>query len=403
MHAENPPQILVLDGHLRHAIDIVRSLGRRGHAVDILTAKPHPPAGYSRYVRDSFLFDFCACPPDEGLRVVSALVESRGHDCVIAAGLDGTGFLAQHREDLGQLTRLVAASPGAFSAAEDKNATMMLAESVGVAVPKTLAPETPDELEQCAMWTYPLVVKARGGQGRFAYANSFEELRHVNRRIAKQSGSVGADTEPLPLVQEYIAGTGHGYFALCDHGRVLASFMHQRVREVPPSGGPSSMAQSFTDPALEDAGKRVLGALEWSGVAMVEFKRETASGRYVLIEINPKFWGSLGLAIAAGVDFPWLMVQLALNGTVEAPAGFRDTAYKWLSMDIEHSIAVNRPFLWLRDVARGVPNDFRLGDPGPNAALLAQGALDVARGRRRVNLAGPTTARPGLEGRSTTS
>jgi len=392
-----------MDGHLRHAVDIVRSLGQRGWGIDILTAKPHPPAGYSRYVRDSFLIDTGRSFSGERLRVVRGLIESRGYDVVLAAGLEGTGFLAQHSEGLRQLTRLVAASPGAFSAAEDKHATMLVAESVGVTVPKTLAPETPDELEQCALWAYPLVVKARGGQGRFAYANSFGELRHVHRRIANQSGSVGADAQPLPLVQEYIAGTGHGYFALCDHGRVLASFMHQRVREVPPSGGPSSMARSFTDPALEDAGKRVLGALEWSGVAMVEFKRETASGRYVLIEVNPKFWGSLGLAIAAGVDFPWLMVQLALTGTVEAPAGYRDTAYQWLSMDIAHSIAVHRPFLWLRDVARGVPNDFRLGDPGPNAALLAQGALDVARGRRRVNLAAPSAGRPGPEGRSATS
>jgi len=397
------PVALVLDGHLRHAVDIVRSLGQRGWSIDILTAKPRPPAGYSRYVRDSFLFDFGASLPSEGLRIVRGLVESRGYPVVLAAGLDGTGFLARHREDLRQFTRIVAASAEAFSAAEDKQATIMVAESVGVAVPKTLAPETPDELEQCALWAYPVVVKARGGQGRFAYANSFDELLHAHRRIAMQRGSVGADAEPLPLVQEYIAGTGHGYFALCDDGRVLASFMHQRVREVPPSGGPSSMARSFADRALEDAGKRVLEALEWSGVAMVEFKRETRTGRYVLIEVNPKFWGSLGLAIAAGVDFPWLMVQLALNGAVDAPAGYRDTAYQWLSMDIAHSIAVHRPLLWLGAVARGVPNDFRLGDPGPNAALLVQGALDVARGRRRMNLAGPSPAKPGLEGRSTTS
>jgi len=395
--------LLVLDGHLRHAIDIVRSVGRRGFAVDIVSAKPRPPAGYSRYVRDSFLFDFGASLPSEGLKVVRGLVESRGYDVVLAAGLDGTGCLARSRRELELLTRVVAASPEAFCTAEDKHATSILAESIGIAVPRTLAPEIVDELAECAAWVYPVVVKARGGQGRFAYANSFEELHRVYRGIAEQSGAVGAEADALPLVQEYIAGTGHGYFALCDHGRVLASFMHERVREVPPSGGPSSMARSFTDPALEDAGKRVLGALDWSGVAMVEFKRETSSGRYVLIEVNPKFWGSLGLAIAAGVDFPWLMVQLALKGTVEAPAGYRDTAYQWLSMDIAHSIAVHRPFLWLRDVVRGVPNDFRLGDPRPNLALLAQGALDVARGRRRVNLAGPSTGRPGPEGRSTTS
>jgi len=385
------PSALVLDGHLRHAVDIVRSLGRHGWAVDLLTAKARPPAGYSKCARDSYLAEASRTSGPRVLRMVRALIESRRYEVALAAGLDGTGFLARYAGDLGDQIHVVAATPEGFAIAEDKYATTMLAESVGVAVPRTLAPAAREELRHCAEWTYPLVVKARGGQGRFAYARSFGELVRAHEGIAHPRGFACADAEPLPLVQEYIVGKGHGYYALCDRGHVLASFMHERVREVPPSGGPSSMARSFADPALEDAGRRVLGALKWTGVAMVEFKRETATGRYVLIEVNPKFWGSLGLAIAAGVDFPWLLVQLAMNGTIEAPAAYRDTAYQWLSMDIAHSMAVRRPFLWVCDVARGVPNDFRLGDSGPNAALLVQGAVDVARGRRRMRLAGPSS------------
>jgi predicted ATP-grasp superfamily ATP-dependent carboligase len=36
-----------------------------------------------------------------------------------------------------------------------------------------------------------------------------------------------------------------------------------------------------------------------------------------LLEINPRFWGSLPLAIAAGVDFPVLLYRLATEGDVE--------------------------------------------------------------------------------------
>jgi predicted ATP-grasp superfamily ATP-dependent carboligase len=49
--------------------------------------------------------------------------------------------------------------------------------------------------------------------------------------------------------------------------------MHRRVREWPPTGGASAAAESVPHaPALEHAGTRLLDALEWHGVAMVEFK-----------------------------------------------------------------------------------------------------------------------------------
>jgi predicted ATP-grasp superfamily ATP-dependent carboligase len=117
---------------------------------------------------------------------------------------------------------------------------------------------------------------------------------------------------------------------------------------------------------------------------MVEFKRDVADNRFKLIEINPKFWGSLGLAIAAGVDFPYLAFRAACGLPIDPPSDYRSVKYQWLSMDIAHSVAVRKPGLWFREVVRGTPNDFRLADPIPNLALIANGALDVLRGRRRI-------------------
>ena len=61
------------------------------------------------------------------------------------------------------------------------------------------------------------------------------------------------------------------------------------------------------------SGKELLDALNWHGVAMVEFKREERTGHLYLMEINPKFWGSLDLALASGVNFPVLDVCMALG------------------------------------------------------------------------------------------
>lgn len=97
-----------------------------------------------------------------------------------------------------------------------------------------------------------------------------------------------------------------------NHGELVAYFMHERIHEVPPTGGPSAMA-TFDDPELIAVGSKVLcGELKWHGVAMVEFKKDVKDDLYKLIQMNPKFWGSLGLSIATGVDFPYLLMQMAV-------------------------------------------------------------------------------------------
>jgi len=57
--------------------------------------------------------------------------------------------------------------------------------------------------------------------------------------------------------------------------------------------------------------RRILENLAWRGVAMVEWKQDPKTGEHRLLEINPRFWGSLDLAIRAGVDFPTLYARAA--------------------------------------------------------------------------------------------
>lgn len=87
--------------------------------------------------------------------------------------------------------------------------------------------------------------------------------------------------------------------------------MHKRIRELYTMGGPSTCAISVYDPKLLDYGLKILGALNWHGIAMVEFKKDSKDGTFKLMEINPKFWGSLDLAIASGIDFPYLLYKMA--------------------------------------------------------------------------------------------
>jgi predicted ATP-grasp superfamily ATP-dependent carboligase len=130
--------------------------------------------------------------------------------------------------------------------------------------------------------------------------------------------------EPYPIIQEYIEGKGFGFFALYDRQRNLkARFCHKRLREYPARGGPSSCCEAVFDPELVRRGRRLLESLEWIGLAMVEFKFDEARKEYTVIEVNPRYWGSLPLAVQSGVNFPVLHALSALEHDYEPVLEYR--------------------------------------------------------------------------------
>jgi predicted ATP-grasp superfamily ATP-dependent carboligase len=115
------------------------------------------------------------------------------------------------------------------------------------------------------------------------------------------------------LLQEYCRGEGHGVELLLHEGRPLAVFQHRRLREMPVQGGPSALRESVpVDPMLYEYSRALLSELRWTGLAMVEFKVGT-NGAW-LMEINGRVWGSLPLAVHAGMDFPARLVEMLLLG-----------------------------------------------------------------------------------------
>ena len=119
---------------------------------------------------------------------------------------------------------------------------------------------------------------------------------------------------PFPIVQEWIPDGGgiYGFSALLDEAsKVKAAFVHKKLRMYPVQGGPSTLGEGVEHPGIMEMGLSLLKSLNWVGVGMAEFKVDPRDGIPKLMEVNPRFWGSLQLAIASGVDFPYLMLRMA--------------------------------------------------------------------------------------------
>jgi predicted ATP-grasp superfamily ATP-dependent carboligase len=327
-------RVLVNDG-VRPSMGVVRSLGRRGLEVGVLADTTLAPVLHSRYCTRRYLGP--APTSDAFMAAVMDLLRREAYDAVIPIGYEATLSFAEHREELAAVTRLETMDPDKIRLIANKRNASELARAAGVPAPVTLYPESLAEVRARSRdLQYPVVIKAiRETRGHtVCYARSAEELPDVYRIFCEEWGfSEGS----LPMLQEYIPGFGCGFFAIYQHGSCKRIFMHRRIRENPPAGGVSTCAESFYDPKLKEYGIRLLDSLQWHGVAMVEFRRDSRDKEFKLMEVNPRFWGSLDLAVAAGVDFPWYLFQMIQGRELEYSEEYnRHIRFHWPFLDLQH-------------------------------------------------------------------
>jgi predicted ATP-grasp superfamily ATP-dependent carboligase len=229
----------------------------------------------------------------------------------------------------------------------DKEQTTQLAASLGIAVAETVVIDGRTPVAALARSiSYPAVLKPRvseevspAGQihatGRPRYARNPDEFMSAYGDLRQRCSAI--------LAQEFIAGTGAGYFGLMWNGELRAEFAHRRIRDVRPTGSGSAVRVSIApEPALREAALALLRALNWHGVAMVEF-RIRPDGTPVFMEVNGRFWNSLSLAVHAGVDFPALLADLAEGRDVKPPDAYRAAVRcRWLLGDFRHLLEVWR-------------------------------------------------------------
>lgn len=370
-------RILVTDGHYKHTLGIVRALGRR-HEVLVAAPRRLAMAAVSRHATTRFV----APPSADHVRFLAWLdreIPRRRIEQVMPVSAAACELLARHT-DRWPGTQVVLPRPDQMALALDKRSTLGLAASVGIAVPRTADPGSPDALEEAGSEVgFPLVLKAPlEGSSGVAYVDRPDKLRAAVEAWMTKNGS-----GELPLLQQRITGPAFGVFATYQHGRCRRIMAHRRIREFPPTGGESTCCELADDPDAIDAGRRLLDALAWHGVAMVELKRHQADGRLYLLEVNPKFWGSLDLALAAGADFPGDLARIASGEELaDQPPPTGALRYCWpLGNDLRYLVA--RPGAWrhvLADWFGGARTNLQASDPLPHFVELAGTLGRMARG-----------------------
>jgi D-aspartate ligase len=306
------------------AVAVARSLGRRGIPVCFLS-HDHPIAGFSHYVRRTV-----AWPGPEAPDALAFLLETVRRQrmegwVLFVCGDSELRFASQNYTKLAGVLRLTCPPWDIARWAYDKHLTYQRAAEIGVGVPWSYHPRNGDDVAQLDC-RFPVILKptVREQQNAFTLAKAWrvDDRAALIARYREAAALVG---ESNIILQELIPGGGQQQFsfaAVCKSGVALASLVARRTRQYPIDFGyTSTFVESIDAPDVASTGRRLIEAMQLTGLVEVEFKRDPRDGGLKLLDVNARPWTWIGLGALAGVDFPWLAWLLACEQDVEPVSG----------------------------------------------------------------------------------
>ncbi len=310
------PKVLVLDGMWNKALAAVRSLGGRGFHVTVGEKTRFATALFSRFCSERFIYPPLSDRPGEFICELENELKRGDYDVLLPMEWNTQRLITGPavRQRLEKYSRIPFVNSDLAEFVNDKAHLMSFAKKCRIETPETILTGANGDLHRIAdSVSYPAVIKPRissGSRGMVYVKNKEDLIKHYPLVHARY---------PFPIVQEYIPGEEiYGVAMLLNfRSEVRASFVYRRIRSYPVSGGPSTLRVSARRDDLAEIAGHLLRSLDWTGIAHAEFKIDPRDGRPRLLEINPRFWGSLALAIEAGIDFPFLLYKMAMDGDLE--------------------------------------------------------------------------------------
>jgi len=316
-------RVLAIIGDSQVGLWVVRSLGRAGLAVLSVCRSDRGLAAYSRHSVGAWRIENAPTAPvfaDE----IEALAREFDVGSVLTIAESYHHALICCRDRFEPHVRVFSPPAEAFARATDKDGMHRLAERLGIPVARgatldrLLAGQVDPPLR------FPLVLRTSrqndpGGAAtapwKAAYAEDEAQLRALHERVAPFAANV--------LVQEYHPGAEDHIQVLMHRGEAVMTGEYLGEHHMPLAGGVTVQRVTCRHEEVTRDAVRLLQAIGWEGVAGVQFHYDPSTGRYIFLEINPRFIGGLPTVIRAGFDAPLLLWQSGFEPERMRPGPYR--------------------------------------------------------------------------------
>lgn len=294
--------IIITDAKYRSSLAAVQALSGNEYNLILCQTddyKKTPPSFKSKYVKRTAILS-----EKNYSEELLKLIQEYERPVVIPIGAKTTELLSRESDLFSRFCDFLVPSPEALDAANDKKTVAKAALKLNIPIPENYKGEPK---------TYPVIVKPSCGE-KFGLHAEQRYIRADNRDEYLEALDKMKPYAPSPIVQEYVEGDGVGVCLLMTKSHEVGGMVsHRRIRELPIAGGPSTCCQTIYDKQLAKYAEDLLKELDFTGIAMVEFK----GGK--LLEVNPRVWGSFPLTLKSESNFTKNWVKCASNLPYEKP------------------------------------------------------------------------------------
>ena len=324
--------VIVTNAKNRIAYNIVKSLGSKGIRVLTSDFVPLSMSFYSKYSKGYFIYPSPFSHPEKFVENLIGNIKRTNTEVLIPV-FEETFLISKFKNKLSKHVKMALPSYDKILIAHNKDKWLPIATKMGIPVPKTfMITELKTGKEKTEELSFPVLIKPKQGGGAWAIRkiDTIKELKTV----LNQECYMGLPWERF-FVQEYVAGETHCVAMLFNHGEYRAKITYRQLRDYPATGGKATFRISIKNERAEAYFEQILKELQWHGICQADFIVERKNGIPFLVDINPRFWGSLTQGIASGVDFPYLVYKIANDQDVEPVKTFKTGVMtRWIGGDI---------------------------------------------------------------------
>jgi predicted ATP-grasp superfamily ATP-dependent carboligase len=333
----NNPGVIVTGGDFQ-AISVLRTLARKGVPVILLDSE-YCISRFSRFKKRFFKSPHLS----EKELYLDFLIELAEKEdlkgwIIIPNSDEAVYILSKYKDILEKYYKVPTPSWEVINNLYIKKNTYQVAAKNGIPTPKTYYPENLDELLDLNL-PFPVVLKPSIRDNFYSkvkikafLVNNKDELIKAYKKLC----SVIHSSEVL--VQEFIPGGANQLYSFCPYfkeGKVVSGIMAKRSRQHPMDFGHATTFAELVDiPEMQKIAEQFLSLINYYGIAEVEFMKDPQNGEYKLLEVNPRIWGWHSLAIAAGVDLPYILYRDMIGEKIEFTTPLKHLKWVRLITDI---------------------------------------------------------------------
>jgi predicted ATP-grasp superfamily ATP-dependent carboligase len=300
--------ILIPDGESRFALSVVRCLSQVSNVrVHVFSSDPWSRVRFSRYCSSFTCYD--GAPDDESiLRAIIRTAQKVNANILIPVSESGIRFASTWPRDPGAIVVTALPQLEMFDTAVNKWRFADFMQTHDIPTPQTiLFRKDAGFNEQIGDLKFPVLLKptmSTNGSGiiQFDDSASLERFWEARRNDAREF-----------IIQELVSGYDIDCSVLCRGGEILAYTIQKGIIPNRQRFSPPSAIEFLKHEEVLRVASKLVSDLNWSGVAHIDMMVDASNDRVKVIELNPRYWGSLMGSLKAGVNFPFLAVIAGLD------------------------------------------------------------------------------------------